>query len=79
MSNTTFTDPDWSEIFARAGYHNFEDWWNAEEKLVEPGNFRGSDDSSSWSHVSRIELSDDRVVYLKRQQNHYPNNLRLSK
>lgn len=77
MSNTTFTDPAWTEHFQNAGYSDFDSWWNAETNLVEAGNFRGADANSSWSHVSRLELPDGRVVYLKRQQNHYPNNTLL--
>lgn len=73
----SFTEPDWEKIFKEAGYRCFDDWWNAEQNLVEIGNFRGPDDSTSWSHVSRILLPGGRVVYLKRQQNHYPNNIIL--
>ena len=77
MADTTFIDPAWTRIFAQAGFESFDDWWRTEQNLVEVGNFRGSDNEVSWSHVSRIELSDGQVVYLKRQQNHYPNNIPL--
>ncbi len=77
MPDTSFTDPDWQDSLAEAGYTNFDAWWNAEQNLVEVGNFRGPDANTSWSHVSRIELPDGRTVYLKRQQNHFPNNLLL--
>lgn len=77
MSDSSFTDPNWQATFSQAGYHNFDDWWNAEQNLVEDGNFRGPDANSSWSHVSRIHLPDGRTVYLKRQQNHFPNNTLL--
>lgn len=72
-----FTDPKWQERFAHAGYTDFDTWWNAETNLVETGNFRGADANSSWSHVSRISLPSGETVYLKRQQNHYPNNTLL--
>lgn len=77
MSDTSFTSPEWQADLIASGYTDFDSWWNAEKKLVEEGNFRGTDDSSSWSHVSRIQLKDGRVVYLKRQQNHFPNNTLL--
>lgn len=77
MPHTTYTSPDWQSDLEASGYTDFESWWNAEKELVEEGNFRGGDDQSSWSHVSRIKLADGRTVYLKRQQNHFPNNLLL--
>ena len=77
MTDSTFIDPDWHDALAQAGYTDFDSWWTAEKNLVEVGNFRGPDAHNSWSHVSRIELSDGRAVYLKRQQNHFPNNLLL--
>ncbi len=77
MPDTTFTDPEWEHALAEAGYTDFDSWWNAEQNLVEVGNFRGADASTSWSHVSKIGLADGRTVYLKRQQNHFPNNLLL--
>lgn len=77
MQTDTFTDPEWKDTLAEAGYSDFESWWNAKQNLVETGNFRGPDAHTSWSHVSKIDLPDGRVVYLKRQQNHFPNNLLL--
>jgi hypothetical protein len=77
MPDTSFTDPQWEDTLANAGYTDFDSWWNAEKNLVEAGNFRGPDANTSWSHVSRITLPDKRTVYLKRQQNHFPNNLLL--
>ncbi|BDS08463.1 hypothetical protein NT6N_35030 [Oceaniferula spumae] len=71
------TDPNWEEALTEAGYPDFDSWWKAEKNLVEEGNFRGADDNASWSHVSRIVLDDGRVIYLKRQQNHFPNNVLL--
>jgi len=69
-----FTDPAWKNVFTQSGYSDFDSWWTAEANLVEEGNFRGADAHSSWSHVSRIEPANGKTVYLKRQQNHYPNN-----
>lgn len=77
MPDTTYTSPDWQAALGEAGYKDFDDWWNAEKNLVEEGNFRGADDNASWSHVSKIELEDGRAIYLKRQQNHFPNNTLL--
>lgn len=74
MSATTYTAPDWQSTLETAGYKSFENWWSAKKNLVEEGNFRGADNDASWSHVSKIELTDGRVIYLKRQQNHFPNN-----
>lgn len=74
MPQPSFIDPEWKPHFIQAGYGHFDDWWSAEKNLVESGNFRGPDADSSWSHVSRIALPCGRIVYLKRQQNHYPNN-----
>lgn len=73
----SFTEPEWENIFKEAGYRCFDDWWNAEQNLVETGNFRGPDANTSWSHVSRIKLPGERIIYLKRQQNHYPINILL--
>ena len=77
MSDSSYTNPEWQNSLAQAGYSNFDSWWNAEQNLVETGNFRGPDANTSWSHVSRLELPDGRTIYLKRQQNHFPNNLLL--
>lgn len=77
MSQNDFTDPAWLTRFQAAGYPNFDSWWCAEGALVEEGNFRGCDDNSSWSHVSRVTLPTGETIYLKRQQNHYPNNTLL--
>jgi len=77
MPNLTYTNPDWQSALEESGFKDFEDWWRAEKNLVEAGNFRGADDDASWSHVSKITLEDGRSVYLKRQQNHFPNNLIL--
>lgn len=77
MPSAEYIDPEWKERFRQSGYTTFEDWWNAEGSLVEEGNFRGADKNTSWSHVCRLSLDDGRTVYLKRQQNHFPNNLVL--
>jgi len=77
MTQTPYIDPAWKDALAQAGYTDFDSWWDAEGSLVEEGNFRGNDNNKYWSHVSRIDLADGRTVYLKRQQNHYPNNLIL--
>lgn len=77
MPDTSFTSPEWQSTLESAGYKSFDDWWAAEKNLVEEGNFRGADNNASWSHVSKIELPDGRTVYLKRQQNHFPNNTLL--
>jgi hypothetical protein len=73
----TYTNPEWIDIFKEAGYPDFDSWWNAEENLVDDVNCRGKDNNVSWSHVSRIKLPNGRIVYLKRQQNHYPTNTLL--
>ncbi|MGJ8672286.1 lipopolysaccharide kinase InaA family protein [Rubritalea sp.] len=81
MTNKSFTDPQWVSIFEQAGYPDFDSWWQAEGELVEEGNFRGKDKTVSWSNVHRITLNSGEIVYLKRQQNHFPTNtlLRLLK
>ncbi len=73
----SYVHPNWVSIFEKAGYGDFDDWWKADGELVEEGNFRGKDANSSWSMVHRITLNDGTCVYLKRQQNHYPNNTLL--
>ncbi|MCP5538268.1 MAG: hypothetical protein H7A51_18800 [Akkermansiaceae bacterium] len=77
MPTKSYIDPDWKASFEKSGFPDFQAWWDTEGELVEEGNFRGKDDNTSWSHVCRIRLDDGRVVYLKRQQNHYPNNVIL--
>ncbi len=77
MPSQSFTDPEWESLLKQAGYHDFDSWWNAEAEIVEEGNYRGKDATVSWSLVSRFKLPDGRTIYLKRQQNHYPNNLIL--
>ena len=77
MFNKTFIDPKWQTSLEQAGYSDFDSWWKAEGELVEEGNFRGKDKHSSWSNVVRIQLPDGRTIYLKRQQNHFPNHLLL--
>lgn len=77
MPNVQFIDPHWKDFLKEAGYANFDSWWNAKKNLVEVGNFRGPDANTSWSHVSKLSLPEDRSVYVKRQQNHYPNNIIL--
>jgi len=76
-ASISHTDPTWKEIFNKAGFSDFDSWWNTQGDLVEVGNFRGPDANTSWSHVNRIQLPDGRIVYLKRQQNHFPNNVLL--
>lgn len=77
MSDYTFTDAHWQKTLKQAGYTDFDSWWDVKGELVEEGNFRGNDNNAFWSHVSRIKLPDGRTVYLKRQQNHFPNNVIL--
>jgi len=72
-----YTNKDWQNAFEESGYKQFDDWWNTEANLVETGNFRGADADQSWSHVSIVKLNNGCTVYLKRQQNHFPNNLFL--
>ena len=77
MPKTITITPKWEHTFQQAGFLSFDDWWKAEGSLVEEGNFRGADADTSWSHVTRIELPGGKIVYLKRQQNHHPNNTLL--
>lgn len=77
MTQNDFTDPAWATRLQEAGYLDFDSWFCAEGDLVEEGNFRGCDNNSSWSHVSRIVLPTGETIYLKRQQNHYSNNILL--
>ena len=76
MPQTTYTCPEWQTTFEKAGYKGFDDWWNAEKNLVEDGNSRNAN-QDSWSHVSKMEIDDGKYLYLKRQQNHFPNNTLL--
>lgn len=77
LPRKSYVNPDWVSIFKNSDYPDFEAWWNAEGELVEEGNFRGKDDNAFWSMVHRITLNDGKIVYLKRQQNHLPNNFIL--
>ena len=76
MAQTTYTCPEWQTTFEKAGYKGFDDWWNSEKNLVEDGNSRNAN-QDSWSHVSKMEIDDGKYLYLKRQQNHFPNNTLL--
>jgi tRNA A-37 threonylcarbamoyl transferase component Bud32 len=74
MLSKDYTDPNLQEALRQAGYTDFDSWWNVEGELVEEGNFWGKDNTTQWSHVSRVQLPEGKVLYLKRQQNHFPGN-----
>ena len=74
MQKNNYIAPEWKDVFIEAGYPDFDAWWRADGELVEEGNYWGRDKNTSWSHVTRVKLPDNRTVYLKRQQNHRPGN-----
>lgn len=69
-----YLNPDWKEILGTMGITTFDGWWNQSEETVEPANTKpGNPDA--WSKVSVLKTPCGRTLFLKRQQNFYPNNL----
>jgi len=60
-----YINNNWLSILSEEGLQSFEDWWDKEAEWFEPPNQR----RGGWSGVSRVEIAD-RVVFLKRQENH---------
>ena len=69
-----YLNPDWKEILASMGIVSFDDWWNQANETVEPVN-RKAGKPKAWSKVSVLKTPCDRTIFLKRQENFYPNNL----
>lgn len=75
-SRINYVNPDWEDILVSMGIVSFDDWWNQGDgtaKSVDPVN-RKSDDPSAWSKVSALKTPCGRTLFLKRQENFYPNN-----
>ena len=69
-----FLNEAWTSTLEAMGLVTFDDWWRVEGKPAEKGNtVKGKPDT--WSHVTIIQTPDGKTLYLKRQQNFYPNNL----
>ena len=73
-SEMEYLNPAWREIIESMGIKTFEDWWNQSDETVEPAN-RKPGNPKAWSKVSVLKTPDDRTIFLKRQENFYPNNL----
>ncbi|MFK7911598.1 MAG: lipopolysaccharide kinase InaA family protein [Akkermansiaceae bacterium] len=52
----------------------FEDWWNLKGEEAEAPNTKEGD-TDAWSYVTIIQAPNKKTIFLKRQQNFYPNNL----
>ncbi|MGB0992835.1 MAG: lipopolysaccharide kinase InaA family protein [Akkermansiaceae bacterium] len=65
----SFIDQDWKETLTREGLITFDDWWDIQAEAVEPTNERGG-----WSNVITHTCQDGTVLYVKRQENFFPQN-----
>lgn len=65
-----FVAPEWKALFEHNGLNSFDDFWTVEADWFEPPNYR----RGGWSGASRMVLADpdggERVIFLKRQENH---------
>lgn len=61
---------DWRDVLQANNLNDFDDWWALEAEWFEPPNQR----RGGWSGVSRVVLRDrdgnERVIFLKRQEDH---------
>jgi len=73
-SEMEYLNPDWQGILASMGIVSFDDWWNQADETVEPANTKPGN-PAAWSKVSVMKTPCGRTIYLKRQENFYPNNL----
>ncbi len=69
-----YLNSDLKDILGSMGIASFDDWWNQTDETVEPEN-RKPGDSKAWSKVSVLKTPCGRTLFLKRQENFYPNNL----
>jgi tRNA A-37 threonylcarbamoyl transferase component Bud32 len=65
-----FISNEWLKVFQHNDLNGFDDFWKAEADWFEPPNYR----RGGWSGASRMVLADpeggERVIFLKRQENH---------
>ncbi len=69
-----YLNPDWKDILGSMGIVSFDDWWNQADETVEPAN-RKAGAPAAWSKVSVLKTPCGRTLFLKRQENFFPNNL----
>lgn len=74
ISGMEYLNPSWKDALGSMGIGTFDDWWNQTNETVEPAN-RKPGDPSAWSKVSVLKTPCGRTLFLKRQENFYPNNL----
>lgn len=73
-SGMEYLNSDWEDILNSMGIATFDDWWSQADETVEPANKKAGD-PAAWSKVSVLKTPCGRTLYLKRQENFYPNNL----
>lgn len=73
-SELEYLNPAWRATLGSMGIRSFEDWWNQTDETVEPAN-RKPGNPKAWSKVSVLKTPCGRTLFLKRQENFYPNNI----
>lgn len=68
-----YLNPGWKDILGSMGITSFDDFWNQSDETVESPN-RKPGDPDAWSMVSVLKTPCGRTLFLKRQENFYPNN-----
>ena len=69
-----YLNPNWESVLKTMGIVTFEDWWNQTDETVEPANTKPGR-SDAWSKVTVLKTPCGRTLFLKRQENFFPNNL----
>lgn len=74
LTRMKFLHDNWKSTLESMGLTNFDDWWQQDDDTVEAPNTK-SGNPTAWSKVSALKTPEGKTIYLKRQQNFYPNNL----
>ena len=69
-----YLNPTWESVLKTMGIATFENWWNQTDEAVEPANTKAGR-PDAWSKVSVLKTPCGKALFLKRQENFYPNNL----
>ena len=69
-----YLNDQWKSTLETMGMQSFDDWWQLDAKAAEAPNTKAGD-LAAWSKVSVIKAPNGKTIYVKRQQNFYPNNL----
>lgn len=69
-----YLNNSWKSTLKTMGMNSFDDWWQLEAEAAEPPNKKAGN-PTAWSHVSVMAAPNGKTIFVKRQQNFYPNNI----